>query len=285
MNDLKPETKRHVTASGLTIEVDLWGEITNRSVLFLHGGGQTRHSWGATAQRLADAGFFAVTVDLRGHGNSDWSPDSKYQLSDFTEDISSLLREFKIHPVLVGASLGGLVGIYLEGLIQPNSIQSLVLVDIVPNMNLGGAERVKDFMMQHAESGFSSLAEVAEVLAEYNPYRKKPDDPEGLKKNLRLRGDRWYWHWDPTFISSERNDKNPDMRNHKLLHQVCSQVKVPILLVRGKLSDLVTEAEAQEFLQDFPQAAFVDVSGAGHMVAGDRNDIFADEIIRFLRKG
>lgn len=57
---------------------------------------------------------------------------------------------------------------------------------------------------------------------------------------------------------------------------------VPILLVRGQMSDLVTEDRAQEFLQRFPAVEFVDVGGAGHMVAGDRNDVFADAVVAFL---
>ena len=228
--------------------------------------------------------MFAITLDLRGHGRSDWSKNSEYELSQFSEDIAFVLEEIGICPVLVGASLGGLVGMYLEGRMRPGSISALVLVDVVPNMNVNGAERVKDFMLKHSEVGFASLSEVAEVLAEYNPYRKKPTDLEGLKKNLRKRGNRWFWHWDPTFISSERNEKNPDMRNTQLLNEVMSNIKVPTLLVRGKMSDLVTEDEVQEFLEKFPQSDFVDVSGAGHMVAGDKNDVFSEEVIAFLNQ-
>ncbi|MEC7844365.1 MAG: alpha/beta hydrolase [Actinomycetota bacterium] len=279
-----PVTERFTTSSGIKIEADLWGPISDRSVLLLHGGGQTRHSWDSTARRLADIGVFAITLDLRGHGRSDWSKNSEYELSQFSEDIAFVLEEIGICPVLVGASLGGLVGMYLEGRMRPGSISALVLVDVVPNMNVNGAERVKDFMLKHSEVGFASLSEVAEVLAEYNPYRKKPTDLEGLKKNLRKRGNRWFWHWDQTFISSERNEKNPDMRNTQLLNEVMSNIKVPTLLVRGKMSDLVTEDEVQEFLEKFPQSDFVDVSGAGHMVAGDKNDVFSEEVIAFLNQ-
>ena len=284
MNEFMPVTERFTTSSGIKIEADLWGPISDRSVLLLHGGGQTRHSWDSTARRLADIGVFAITLDLRGHGRSDWSKNSEYELSQFSEDIAFVLEEIGICPVLVGASLGGLVGMYLEGRMRPGSISALVLVDVVPNMNVNGAERVKDFMLKHSEVGFASLSEVAEVLAEYNPYRKKPTDLEGLKKNLRKRGNRWFWHWDPTFISSGRNEKNPDMRNTQLLNEVMSNIKVPTLLVRGKMSDLVTEDEVQEFLEKFPQSDFVDVSGAGHMVAGDKNDVFSEEVIAFLNQ-
>ena len=59
---------------------------------------------------------------------------------------------------------------------------------------------------------------------------------------------------------------------------------VPMLLVRGQMSDLVTEERADEFLARFPEVEFVDVGGAGHMVAGDRNDVFADAVVEFLAR-
>ena len=56
-------------------------------------------------------------------------------------------------------------------------------------------------MADRMKSGFESLDEVADMIAEYNPQRPRPTDLNGLRTNLRRRGDRWYWHWDPKFIS------------------------------------------------------------------------------------
>ena len=278
----KPVTERLTTPSGITVEFDLWGKIKRDAILLLHGGGQTRHSWNATAEKITQVDGCAITMDLRGHGDSDWSHEGDYELSDFSEDVAFLIDTLEIQPSLVGASLGGLVGIYLEGRYSPGSISALVLVDIVPNINVLGAEKIKDFMLEHSKTGFSSLSEVSDILSEYNPHREKSSDLEGLKKNLRKRGEKWFWHWDPLFISSERGKENPDMRNPELLNELCSNISVPMLLVRGKLSDLVTEIQVREFLERFPEASFADVSGAGHMVVGDKNDAFANEVIEFL---
>ena len=278
----KPVTERLTTPSGITLEFDLWGKIKRDAILLLHGGGQTRHSWNATAEKITQVDGCAITMDLRGHGDSDWSHGGDYELSDFSEDVAFLIDTLEIQPSLVGASLGGLVGIYLEGRYSPGSISALVLVDIVPNINVLGAEKIKDFMLEHSKTGFTSLSEVSDILSEYNPHREKSSDLEGLKKNLRKRGEKWFWHWDPLFISSERGKENPDMRNPELLNELCSNISVPLLLVRGKLSDLVTEIQVREFLERFPEASFADVSGAGHMVVGDKNDAFANEVIEFL---
>lgn len=278
----KPVTERLTTPSGITLEFDLWGKIKRDAILLLHGGGQTRHSWNATAEKITQVDGCAITMDLRGHGDSDWSHGGDYELSDFSEDVAFLIDTLEIQPSLVGASLGGLVGIYLEGRYSPGSISALVLVDIVPNINVLGAEKIKDFMLEHSKTGFTSLSEVSDILSEYNPHREKSSDLEGLKKNLRKRGEKWFWHWDPLFISSERGKENPDMRNPELLNELCSNISVPLLLVRGKLSDLVTDIQVREFLERFPEASFADVSGAGHMVVGDKNDAFANEVIEFL---
>ncbi|MCH1512700.1 MAG: alpha/beta hydrolase [Acidimicrobiales bacterium] len=276
-------TERFTTRSGIQIEADLWGEPSNNAAVFLHGGGQTRHSWGSTATTIANQGWFTVSLDLRGHGGSDWAKKGEYGLNDFAEDVLSVLQELEICPVVIGASLGGLAGMYLSGQLKSNSIRSLVLVDVVPRMNPQGADRVKAFMQEHIQTGFATLEEAAEAIATYNPQRRKPSDLTGLKKNLHQRNGRWFWHWDPAFIEMAGTEKRLEMQNPDLLTSVCKAVKVPILLIRGRLSDLVTEVEAEEFINEFPEASFVDVSGAGHMVAGDQNDVFTDAVAAFLQ--
>jgi pimeloyl-ACP methyl ester carboxylesterase len=204
-------------------------------------------------------------------------------LNDFAEDVENVLQELEICPVVIGASLGGLTGMYLSGQLNPNSIRSLVLVDVVPRMNRQGADRVKAFMQEHIQTGFATLEEAAEAIATYNPQRRKSSDLKGLKKNLHQRNGRWFWHWDPAFIEMAGTETRLEMQNPDLLNTVCKAVKVPILLIRGRLSDLVTEVEAEVFINEFPEASFVDVSGAGHMVAGDQNDVFTDAVVAFLQ--
>ena len=60
------------------------------------------------------------------------------------------------------------------------------------------------------------------------------------------------------------------------------RLRVPVLLVRGGASELVSEAAAREFVALVPEANYVDVRGAGHMVAGDVNDVFTEAVVRFL---
>jgi pimeloyl-ACP methyl ester carboxylesterase len=280
-----PESFTINGVGGTRIVADRLGDPRTPAVVFLHGGGQTRRSWSRAAAAVAGRGWQAITVDLRGHGESDWSNEGDYRVTSFAGDVQQVLRRLPPRPVLVGASLGGIAAMLLAGEISPAIAGAVVLVDVVPNMNPLGAMRVRAFMADRAESGFESLDEVADMLGEYNPHRPRPSDLEGLRANLRRRGDRWYWHWDPRFISDNAPFPPREVDDVNRMYTAVDAIladDVPMLLVRGQMSDLVSQDSADEFLARFPQVEFVDVRGAGHMVTGDRNDVFADAVVDFL---
>lgn len=272
---------------GVRIAADRHGDPDARAVVFLHGGGQTRRSWGRAAARVARRGWQAVTVDMRGHGESDWSPDGDYRVSSFAADVGEILDQLPPRPVLVGASLGGLTSMLPAGELARGIAAAVVLVDIVPDMDPSGAERIHAFMADRMVEGFGSLDEVADMITEFNPHRPRPADLDGLRNNLRRRGDRWYWHWDPQFIDGTAARSPLEVADTDRLHAAVATILadgVPVLLVRGQVSDLVNQERAAAFLARFPQIEFVDVEGAGHMVAGDRNDVFADAVLGFLAR-
>jgi pimeloyl-ACP methyl ester carboxylesterase len=276
---------RVAAEDGVTVVADRRGDPSAPAVVFLHGGGQTRRSWGRAADAVAGRGWQAVTVDLRGHGESDWSPAGDYRVTRFAGDVLRVLERLPPNPVIVGASLGGFTAMLLAGELAPRVVRAVVLVDIVPDMNPAGAERIHDFMADRMQSGFASLDEVADAIARYNPHRRRPADLAGLRANLRQRDGRWYWHWDPKFIDGTAASPPIEVTETDRMHRAVAAILrdgVPMLLVRGQMSDLVTEDRAQAFLQRFPGVDFVDVGGAGHMVAGDRNDVFADAVVAFL---
>ncbi len=265
---------------------DRFGSPRHAPVLFLHGGGQTRRSWNETASGVAQRGWQALTLDARGHGESAWSERGDYRLESFAEDVRQVAARLDEPPVLVGASLGGLTSILLTGEVAPGIARGVVLVDIVPDMEQVGADRIVAFMVDRADVGFSSLDEVADSIAAYNPHRPRPTDLAGLRRNLRQRGDRFYWHWDPRFVAPEPGRAPVEIQDVDRLHAATGRMvdQGPVLLVRGRASDLVSRARAAAFCERFPAVEFVDVSGAGHMVAGDRNDAFTAAVIGFLER-
>jgi pimeloyl-ACP methyl ester carboxylesterase len=271
---------------GIRLAGEERGPVDGPAVLLLHGGGQTRHSWGGTAAALADRGWRALTLDARGHGESDWSEGRDYRLSSFADDVRSVIAECTDEPpVLIGASLGGLTSMLLAGEMAPGIARGVVLVDIVPEMEQAGADRIHAFMLEYAEAGFDTLDEVADAVAAYNPHRPRPSDHSGLRKNLRERDGRWYWHWDPAFVGGNAELPPSEISDTARLTRAVATIidgGTPLLLVRGRVSDLVSERRAEEFCRRFPAAEFADVTGAGHMVAGDRNDAFTDAVVDFL---
>lgn len=134
--------------------------------------------------------------------------------------------------------------------------------------------------------GFDSLDAAADAIAAYNPHRPRPTDLSGLAKNLRQKEDgRWVWHWDPRFLVGVRgssDETRTSMVGADLLTDAVRALRLPTLLVRGRSSDLLSEEGAREFLELAPHAEFADVAGAGHMVAGDRNEIFNGAVLGFL---
>lgn len=282
-----PDTFSTSGVGGVRIVADRLGDPRAPAVVFLHGGGQTRRSWGRAAAAVAGRGWQAITVDFRGHGESDWSKDGDYRVTTFARDVLEVLRDVPPRPVLVGASLGGFTAMLLAGELSPAAVRAVVLVDIVPDMDPSGATRIHAFMNDRMTSGFDSLEEVADMIQEYNPNRRRPTDLDGLRTNLRRRGDRWYWHWDPKFIDGTSASPPIEVTDVDRLNAAVEAIlrtNVPMLLVRGQMSDLVTKERADEFLARFPEIEFVDVGGAGHTVAGDRNDIFAGAVVEFLAR-
>lgn len=251
--------------------------------LLLHGGGQTRHAWRGTERRLADRGITAVAYDQRGHGDSDWPASGRYRFEDYAADLTvaadALAQRFGRRPILIGASLGGIAGLLAEGEADRPVLSALVLVDVTPRMDPAGVAKVIGFMGERVAEGFATIEEAADAVAAYLPNRTRPTSLEGLKKNLRLHADgRWRWHWDPRFLDGPKRDVGVTER----LVAASGQLTIPTLLVRGRQSELVSEEHAEEFMRLVPHAAFADVSGAGHMVAGDRNDVFAEAVLGFL---
>ena len=266
----------------IKIAADVWGSNNQELVILLHGGGQTRHAWGDTGKKLAEAGYHSVALDLRGHGDSEWHADGDYSIRAYKDDLVSIINEIGKPARLVGASLGGMASLVLAGdEINSDLCTALIMVDIGIYPDPVGSDRIVSFMLS-GEKGFDSLEDVAKSISDYLPHRKKPKDLEGLKKNLRLKSDgRYYWHWDPRFI--RRRPGSRDRRYFDLQLKAAEKVTIPTLLIRGALSDVVTMEDVDYFLSVISHAKFVEIENAAHMIAGDRNDIFAEEAIKFLK--
>ena len=269
------------TDDGLRLAVETCGAADAPTLLFAHGFGQTRGAWGGTVAALAAQGYRCVSYDARGHGESERLSDGGYHMQQFADDLLALARAQPEPPVLVGASMGGLLGLVTAGETRPSPFRALVLVDITPRWETKGVERILAFMQAHPD-GFSDYTAAAEQIAIYLPHRTGRKSEEQLKPLLRAGADgRLRWHWDPALLAGDLVAESE--RYQPRLFAAAAQVDVPVLLLSGERSDVVSHATVAEFLQLVPHARHVEVAGATHMLAGDANDAFTREIASFIR--
>jgi pimeloyl-ACP methyl ester carboxylesterase len=278
-----PVTARVRAADGVELAVERWSADGDIELIFLHGFGQNRQAWRSTSAQLQSAGFSGTAVDGRGHGESAWNaPSKRYSMQQFVDDTvhlaTSRQRVGAPLPILVGASMGGLLGLLTAGEAQTPIYSALVMVDVTPRWETQGVERILAFMGAHPE-GFANLQAAGDAIAAYLPHRRRKTDDE-LSSLLVQRDDgRWRWHWDPRLLDEVARDV--DQYQSRLI-AAARNVRIPTLLVSGARSDVVSDATVDEFLALVPHAQHARIADATHMVAGDRNDVFTGAILDFL---
>jgi len=282
------ETQKTITfktAKDITIVANAFGNPTDTPVLLLHGGGQTRHSWKKTGERIADQGWYVIAPDARGHGDSSWSSQLHYSFTYIAQDLQHIINSLDQKPVLIGASMGGLTSMMVLAQ-QPTTAKALILVDVSPKLEKKGVDRIFKFMAANPE-GYESIEAVQTAIASYLPHRKNRGSATGLRKSLRrLPNGNYGWHWDPKILevwqslSSHRDPSEFD----GLFNEVLKKLTIPSLLVRGGISDVVSKETVKELLAMAPHLKYVNIKDAGHMIAGDSNDIFTNALLRFLKQ-
>ncbi len=274
-----PDVEMLAGADGLPLATEVHGPEDGACLVFAHGFGQTRGSWRATAQHMARRGWRSTLFDARGHGDSGRPPGGDYALDHLVVDLQRVIAAQPQPPVLVGASMGGLVSLVALAETRALSCRALVLVDITPRWEVAGVERILAFMRAFP-TGFASLDEAAAAIAAYLPQRARRKSEAKLRSLLRQTGDgRWRWHWDPAMLDSIA-DNHLDYQPR--LMAAAAQVTLPVLLLSGGRSDVVSSETVAEFRSLVPHAQHVELADATHTLAGDDNDAFTREVEKFI---
>ncbi|WP_019052443.1 alpha/beta fold hydrolase [Sphingobium xenophagum] len=267
-----------VPGDGLEMVADAYGDPASPPVCFFHGGGQSRRSWAGSARRVAQAGYYGLTFDLRGHGDSGWAADGDYLLEAYGRDVESIIQAFDRPIALVGASRGGqsaLVG----GSRRSDLVRLIMLADVAPYMVDNGVDDIRGFF-RASDSGFASLEEAADAL---HAHLGQPRllDVSGLAKSMRKTDGRLFWHWDPRTTAPEF--LHPPSEGEALI-AAARRAQSPLVLVKAELSEIVSDESVRQFRALAPQLEVEIAHGVGHMFTGDRNDTFADRLLHHLAR-
>jgi pimeloyl-ACP methyl ester carboxylesterase len=268
-----------IIANGIRLHYLDWGNPTLPPVVFLHGGGQTAHTWDIVCLALREERH-CVAVDLRGHGDSEWSSRVDYSLGSYATDVEQLIAQLgPQRPVLVGMSLGGLAALTYAAR-SSAEVGGLVIVDVGPAPQATGSSRIREFMSSTQE--LDSVDEFVERALAHNPTR----DPRLLKTSLRnnlhqLPNGRWTWKYDrrhrdrddlEAVFTAERTD----------LWSLLPAITAPVLILRGARSDVFHDEDAEELVRRLPAARWARVENAGHSIQGENPKGLINELRRFF---
>ncbi len=269
----------HVAGRGVRLHYLDWGDRDRPAVLLLHGFAQSGHSFDFVSLSLCDR-LRVVALDLRGHGESDWSPDADYRRGSHVADVDGAIAELGLAPVsIVGLSLGGTIG-YLLASARPSMVRSLVMVDIAPRVEPDGLRRVRGFV--EGQDRFSSLEEMVDSVRRFRPGRTEEQLRGSVLRNARRLPDgAWSWKYDPAMRRPEARPRTGPEEEARLWAAL-EGLRCPTLVVRGAESDIVSRASAAELVRRIPDARGVEVEGAGHLVPGDNPSGFIAAIEPFL---
>ena len=244
-----------------------WGSTAAPVVLALHGGGQTSYMYEDLGRALRGTRH-VVAPDLPHHGESEGLANAAdFGRGPLAASLVPLVDDLGIEQMsIVGASLGGILALTYAAR-HPERVRSIVLIDVGHRLEEAGVRRIIDFLQRH--ESFGSLEEAAAAISEYLPNRP-PSNPQRLRRNLRQRPDgRWVWKHDLGRISAQRMDEVDWDDILAGLSADAAKVHVPVLVLRGASSDVLSRDGASEIADVLPNGRVVEVGGAGHLAAGD----------------
>ena len=255
-----------------------WGGVAS-PILFLHGGGLNAHTWDVVSVMLRDR-YHCIALDQRGHGDSEWSPVNDYAVESQLADVEGFINQLRLaNPVLVGQSMGGLNSI-AYAIRHSREMRGLVVVDVGPEINPAGTQRIREFA---STPELDSPDAFLERAVKFNPLRNPAVLKRSLYYNLRQTpAGKWALKHDQR-RGSEEYTRIATAQRERLAQQI-PQISCPTLIVRGALSDVLTDDAADKFARSLPKGRWVRVENAGHNVQGDNPAGLLEVLLPFLRE-
>jgi pimeloyl-ACP methyl ester carboxylesterase len=255
-------TSKLLTVNGLRIHYLDWGDAGAPPVVCVHGYTSSAQAFNAPARHLQDR-MHLIAPDVRGHGESAWSPAGEYQYCDQASDLAGLVDQLGLGRfILIGTSMGGIIAMAYAGE-HADRLRGLVINDIGPDVE-GGSQRITQTVGSRPEE-FATLEDAMAYRRQVSPIvagRSEEDQRELALGVLRQRPDgHWVWKMDPAYIQ-QRVQRGAPAR--PALWPALERIPCPTLLVWGTESDVLSEAQARRMVKALPRGELVAVPGVGH---------------------
>lgn len=245
---------RFLTVNGLRLHYLDWGNDNKPPFIMLHGIARVAHQFDHLAPHFRDD-YHVMAIDMRGHGDSEWSPDAAYLVEDYVKDLEVFVEQLDLHRLtLLGNSTGGRVVQVYAGL-HPDRVARLISEDV-------GPERTNDIasafarQVQQEQDGWASEDELLASLK-----RTNTTTPEEILRayahfgSKRREDGRIVWKRDPNlakgFVPTE-------------LWQFVSKIRCPAIYILGGASRIVPPETQQKLKETIPGVQIVVIPGVGH---------------------
>ena len=257
-----------------------WGGDAAVPAVALHGFALNCHSWDEVAPALSDRLHWHA-LDQRGHGISDRAPElAEYSRDHMADDIRGFIESTGLdRPVIVGHSMGGMNAMTFASR-HPDALRALVLVDVGPEVTVDGAQQVRQFVAGPYE--LESLDAWVDHTHKYYPFRSKEGIRKRLAVSLRETADGMLAkQFDERFRQTEFRGV-ADSRSD--IWATARGLRCPTLLLHGEKSPVLKREQAERFADAVDVVELVSIPEAGHSVAGDQPEAFANAVRDFLER-
>ncbi len=288
MLEFSGPTSRTFISQRLRLHYVDWGNPDKPPLLLLHGGRDHCRNWDWVVAELRDD-WHIIAPDLRGHGDSQWSPDGNYTMAAYVYDLAQLIHQLQLAPLtIVGHSLGGNIALRYAGL-YPENVRKLVAIEgLGPSPKLLAerskeppAERMRRWIEEQRQLAgrqprrYASIEEAIARMQESNrhltPEQARHLTVHGISQN---EDGTYSWKFDNYVRVMPPYEMTPEM-----IQQLWGRISCPTLLVWGEESWASNPAEDGR-VNYFRNARVAAVANAGHWVHHDR----LDEFLRLLRE-
>lgn len=264
---------------GLRIVADAFGNAESPPVVLVHSGGQSKEFWHGSAQALAEAGRYAICIDLRGHGESGHAADGRYDLDAHIQDLRAVLSSLPTRALVVGAGLGAIIALATVGESAPHLVSGLALVDVNIWFEEAALKRLHTALLERT-TAVDAPDKIAAAVAAAHPGEPTPAVTERLLASFAKRGDgKLEWRGDPKALQGSDLFSQQDR-----LTEAAGRIVGPVVLVRGSLNDTISNENLQRLQATIKGSELVEIEGAGHFLAADREDLFNAVLLDFLER-